>query len=271
MAICTFAFLRESYAGTILERKKRRLRRQTGNPYLVSALDTGRSSKDAFASAIVRPTKLLLLSPIVFSLSLYIAVLYGYLYLMFTTIPTVFEQVYAFSRGSLGLAYLGVGAGSIAGLVFQTACSDRLFHSLTSKHGGTPCPEYRLPPLFLSCWLIPISLFCYGWTAERTLHWMLPIAGSSLIGFGMLNAFTAVSTFLVDAYPTYAASAIAASTVLRSLGGAFLPLAGGKMYAVMGLGWGNSLLAFVALAMCPLPFIFYRYGERIRSKNTAYL
>ena len=73
-----------------------------------------------------------------------------------------------------------------------------------------------------------------------------------------------ISTYLVDAFTTYAASALAANTVLRSLVGALLPLAGQKMYATLGDGWGNSLLAFIALAMCPLPVVLYKYGERIR-------
>ena len=76
-----------------------------------------------------------------------------------------------------------------------------------------------------------------------------------------------VSTYLVDAYTTYAASAMAANTVFRSLAGALLPLAGPKMYERLGLGWGNSLLGFIALALCPLPVIFYVYGERIRTSK----
>ena len=74
-----------------------------------------------------------------------------------------------------------------------------------------------------------------------------------------------VSTYLVDAFTIYAASAMAANTVFRSLAGAILPLAGPKMYDTLGLGWGNSLLGFIALALCPLPIIFYVYGERIRT------
>ena len=76
-----------------------------------------------------------------------------------------------------------------------------------------------------------------------------------------------ISTYLVDAYTVHAASAMAANTVLRSLIGAVLPLAGRSMYAKLGLGWGNSLLAFIALAMCPLPWLFYFYGERIRTSK----
>ena len=77
----------------------------------------------------------------------------------------------------------------------------------------------------------------------------------------------AISTYLVDAYVQFAASAIAASTVFRSLFGALLPLAGGRMYDALGLGWGTSLLAFIAVAMIPVPIVFMKYGERIRARN----
>ncbi len=79
----------------------------------------------------------------------------------------------------------------------------------------------------------------------------------------------AISTYLVDAFGQFAASAVAASTMLRSLGGAVLPLAGGKMFDTLGQGWGSSLLAFIALAMIPVPVIFYHYGECIRENNLA--
>lgn len=76
-----------------------------------------------------------------------------------------------------------------------------------------------------------------------------------------------ISTYLVDAYTVHAASAMAANTVLRSLIGALLPLAGRSMYNTLGLGWGNSLLAFIALFMCPVAFIIWKYGERIRTSK----
>lgn len=70
--------------------------------------------------------------------------------------------------------------------------------------------------------------------------------------------------YLVDCYPMYAASAIAANTELRSLVGAVLPLAGPPMYDSLGLGWGNSLLGFLCILMIPLPIIFNRFGKRLR-------
>lgn len=82
----------------------------------------------------------------------------------------------------------------------------------------------------------------------------------------MIATFLPCQMYLTDAYQIHAASAIAANTVLRSLCGAFLPLAGPKLYAALGLGWGNSLLGFIALLVSPIAWIFYKYGERIRKR-----
>ena len=76
----------------------------------------------------------------------------------------------------------------------------------------------------------------------------------------------APNTYLVDVYTMHAASAMAANTVLRSAFGAFVPLAGQPMYRALGLGWGNSLLGFVAVALIPIPVLFVKYGEALRRK-----
>ena len=75
-----------------------------------------------------------------------------------------------------------------------------------------------------------------------------------------------IQNYLLDAYPQYAASVTAAMAVLRSLLGALLPLGGLQMYDALGIGWGNSLLAFVSLALIPIPLAFYAFGERLRRR-----
>ncbi|KAL9085501.1 MAG: hypothetical protein Q9165_007546 [Trypethelium subeluteriae] len=207
---------------------------------------------------------MLFLSPIVFLISLYAATVYGYLYLMFTTFPRVFEGQYSFASGSVGLTYLGTGIGSFCGLMFCAAISDRLVTSLTRRNGGPPKPEYRLPAMFVGAFLVPVGLFLYGWSADKKVQWMVPIIGTAFLGAGMFVIFMPALTYLVDAYTTYAASVSAAATVFRSLLGALLPLAGNSMYNSLGLGWGTSLLGFIAVAFIPVPFVFWRFGERIR-------
>lgn len=77
--------------------------------------------------------------------------------------------------------------------------------------------------------------------------------------------------YLVDSFPTYAASAIAATKVFQSIGGAFLPLAGQPLYSTLGLGWGNSVLGFIALAFFPVPILFFRYGAWLRERGAVKL
>lgn len=95
---------------------------------------------------------------------------------------------------------------------------------------------------------------------------MVPIIGLLPFGLGMMGIFAPIQTYLVDSFPQYAASAIAGMTSIRCLFGAVLPLAGPSMYRSLGLGWGNSLLGFVAIGMIPFPALIYKYGGMIRKK-----
>lgn len=76
-----------------------------------------------------------------------------------------------------------------------------------------------------------------------------------------------------DAYPQYAASVLASNDLFRSLMGAAFPLFARQMFenleklngpAAFPVAWGCVLLGCIGLALCPLPFIFYKYGARIR-------
>lgn len=75
------------------------------------------------------------------------------------------------------------------------------------------------------------------------------------------------STYIMEAYPKYVASAIAANTLLRSLGGAALPLAGPSLYKHLGLGWGNTLLAFISMLVFPMTIALYKYSGMLRARS----
>ena len=168
-------------------REVTRLQKETGNMNLQSKLDSGLTFRQVLRRAIVRPTKMLFLSPIVALLSLYMAVVYAYLYLLFTTISSLFEDVYGFSQGAAGLAYLGIGVGLTLGLITFGATSDKIVTHLANKNGGERKPEYRLPYMMIGALFVPVGLFWYGWSAEAKLHWIMPIIGTSLVGVGILS------------------------------------------------------------------------------------
>lgn len=165
--------------------------------------------------------------------------------------------------------YTSLGIGSLIGQFTYIHFGNKV----VSKHSqrGDFVPEHRLYMMTLGGFFIPIGLFIYGWTVQFQTHYMAPLFATGLIGFGLLMTFMPAISYLVDVFTVYAASAMAASTVLRSLAAAFIPLSSQQMYAEMGYGWGNSLLGFVALALIPIPFLFIKYGERIRNSSTVKL
>lgn len=89
------------------------------------------------------------------------------------------------SLGNVGLAFLGIGIGCLLGLGLLSVISDRILRKLSVK-SGVMKPEYRLPPLIPGGFLIPIGLFWYGWTAEKGVHYVVPIVGTVFIGGGMI-------------------------------------------------------------------------------------
>ncbi|KAI2736501.1 hypothetical protein DTO013E5_8561 [Penicillium roqueforti] len=260
---------KETYAEVLIRWKTEKLVKETGRMDLRSAYDTNKEPVtlgQTMVQSFKRPVLLFVKSPIVFLLCLYMSFVYGLLYLFFTTIPSVFTQKYGFSVGLSGLAYLGIGFGFIGGLAIIAFTNDRMVMSATAKNGGKFEPQMRLPMMIIFACILPISFFWYGWTADKHVFWIVPIIGMFPFGVGTMGVYMPIQTYIIDCYPKYAASANATLTATRSLVGALLPLAGPKMFGNLGLGWGNSLLGFLALAFIPVPIVFIKYGKVIREK-----
>lgn len=264
--------MKETYPPTLLEQKTRRLRKETGNSNLRSILASTEPVSQVWKHAIVRPLKLLLLTPIVTIMSFYVAVTYGILYLLITTFSFVYRDQYGFGEGQAGLTFLPAGIGMMIGVVTFGALADMLVKRRQAA-GIELKPEVRLTPaLIMPCAVVlPIGLFLYGWTTYYAVHYIVPMLGVVIFSCGLMGVMMCIQNYLLDTLPKYAASVTAALAVLRSLAGALLPLGGLEMYNALGLGWGNSLLAFLTVAMIPLPLIFFLFGAKIRARSNMNL
>ncbi|KAJ5107333.1 hypothetical protein N7456_004008 [Penicillium angulare] len=273
MTTFVIIFNRETNHLVLIERKTKRLRVELGRPELRSCYEKAageNSSKlGTFVFRMTTPMRLLFRSAIVAIIATYIAIVYGCLYLLFTTVTDVFQNTYHWGIGISGLSYLGMGTGFVIGQILFGLVSDKVIVRLTKRNNGVFEPEMRLPLCIGYAAFIPISFFWYGWSVNAPTHWIVPIIGLFPFGFGMVGIFATLQTYVIDSYPRYAASGIAAITVTRSLFGALLPLAGPYMYNALGYGWGNSLLGFLTLAMLPMPVIFQRYGRVLRERNAS--
>ncbi|TRM67933.1 major facilitator superfamily domain-containing protein [Schizophyllum amplum] len=269
-ALVGLPLLRETYAPVL----RRRLF-EKADPEKASAVSTSSGAvienKWGYLwTNMTRPATLLFTSLICFALSLYMAFLYGIYYLMFAVFASFFRDTYGFSAGQGGLCYLGLGVGFFASTAVSSRFGDQVYNMLCARNGGVGKPEFRIPSLIFGSFFIPISLFWYGWSAEAKMHWIMPIIGTGIFGFGLMLTFLPIQLYLVDAFH-YAASAFGAGAVFRCLCGFAFPLFGKQMYDVLGMGIGNTLLGVLAIVLgIPFPVYLYFYGEGIRKRSNLH-
>ncbi|KAJ9154866.1 Fluconazole resistance protein 1 [Pleurostoma richardsiae] len=257
----------ETYAPVILRRRAAKLTKLTGKVH-ISKLELQHQKKTMahqFKVALSRPWVLLFKEPIVFLTSLYMAIIYGTLYMMFAAFPIVFQQYRGWSQGIGGLAFLGVTVGMMVAVSFAIFDNKR-YTAVVAKYKGAAPPEARLPPAIIGSILIPVGLFWFAWTNSPSIHWVVCIIGSGFFAAGIVLVFLSLMNYLIDSYVIFAASVLAANAVLRSLFGAAFPLFTTQMYGNLGIHWASSIPAFLALGCLPFPILFYKYGDRIRMR-----
>ncbi|KAL3423626.1 major facilitator superfamily transporter [Phlyctema vagabunda] len=257
----------ETYSPVILRRRAKKMSEMTGKVYK-SKMEIQYGTKTVaaeFKIALSRPWQLLFLEPIVLLLSIYMAIIYGTLYMMFGAFPIVFQQERGWSPGIGGLAFIGVAVGMNLAVIYAIWDNKR-YAKVAAKNNGNAPPEARLPLSMVGSIFLPVGLFWFAWTNYNSIHWSVCIIGTAPFGFGMVLVFLSIMNYLIDAYVIYAASVLAANSVLRSLFGAAFPLFTSQMYKNLGIHWASSVPAFLALACVPFPFLFYKYGAAIRMK-----
>ncbi|EFQ27097.1 major facilitator superfamily transporter [Colletotrichum graminicola] len=257
----------ETYAPVLLRRRAEKLSKITGKSYIskYEAHQPRKTVVQQFKVALSRPWILLFREPIVLLTSIYMAIIYGTLYMLFAAFPIVFQRYRGWSPGVGGLAFLGVAVGMVAAVTY-TAFDSRRYVKVSAAHGGFAPPEARLPPSMIGACLLPIGLFWFAWTNGIEIHWIVPIIASGFFAAGLVLVFLGLLNYLIDSYVVFAASVLAANAVLRSLFGAAFPLFTTQMYERLGIHWASSVPAFLSLACLPFPFLFYKYGHVIRKK-----
>ena len=266
--IADLVFMQETYPPVVLVEKAEMLRRRTKNWGIHAKQEEIEIDfRELVTKNLSRPLRILVGEPIVLLLSIYMAFIYGLLYLSLTSYPIVFQRIRGFSPGVAGLCYFGMILGQISAGIFVILLQPSYLRKLEANN-GVPIPEWRLPPVILGGVLFSLGLFWFGWSGYRPdVHWIVPTLSGLFTGFGLLAIFLQSLNYIVDAYLMFAASAIAANTFMRSLAGAVFPLFAQYMFEGIGVNWSGTLLGCVAALLAPIPFIFWKYGPKIRQKS----
>ncbi|PBK95806.1 MFS general substrate transporter [Armillaria gallica] len=262
----------ETFAPVLLQKRAAKLRSRTGRDDIVTEQEIFRTSfADLITDTLIRPFGMLVTEPILLLMSLFIALIYGLLYAFFFSFPVVFGEDYGYNNGITGLMFCSVFIGLGIALCI-TPLLEKSYLKQAEKKGGRAEPEDRLLGSMIGAPFVPIALFIFGWTSPPAVmpgggNWVGPASAGIPFGFGMVVIYFSANAYLIDAFPNYVASALAAKTVVRSGAGAAMPLFMVQMFHGLGNGWAASLLGFVSVAMIPIPFLFYRYGRAIRARS----
>jgi hypothetical protein len=179
LQLISIFLLQETYPRLILARKAKALREQLGDNDICTEWEVqGEPLGKKLRTALKRPIKLIATQPIVQFVAVYMAFLYGMIYLVLSTLPRLWtgpkynEEVHI-----SGLNYISVGIGFLVGSQVGTRLQDRIYKRLKLGNNGVDQPEFRIPLMLPGGLLVPIGIFVYAWSAEAAAFWLWPNLG----------------------------------------------------------------------------------------------
>lgn len=264
-----FFFLPETSSANILLRRAARLRKLTGDDRLKaqSEIDQANlSARDVTVEALWRPFQLVLLDPSIAFTAVYTALVYGIFYSFFEAFPLVYEVMYGFNLGEIGLTFLAVTVGVILSITWYWYYIYFIVEP-SIRANGLGSPERRLIPALFVTWFVPAGLFIFGWTSDPDIHWIVSCIGIVITTIGIFLIIQCIFLYLPLSYPQYAASLFAGNDFLRSALAAGAIHFSYPMFHNLGVDRGISLLAGLTIGCSAGVYVLYFFGEKLRAKS----
>ena len=264
-------FQPETYAPILLKWKAAHLRELTGDDRYRAEVEI----RDVpfikrLARALYRPFVLTISEPIIILIALYLTVIYIILFTFLDGYDFVFAQTYGFSEGITGLSFIGIGIGLclasvLVPIIYKWAKNDL---AKIREQGGTRLPpEFRLWFAMFGAPAIPISMLWMGWTAYPGISYWSPLGASVLFGYSILCVFISSYQYIIDSYEIYAASALASVTLIRYVAAGGMVEVAIPFYSNLGVHWTLTILGCLSALLVPVPYLFYKYGVKIRKRS----
>ncbi|PWY85090.1 MFS general substrate transporter [Aspergillus heteromorphus CBS 117.55] len=258
--------LEESYAPALLVRKARRLRLEGKNWALHAKHEEWDISVSELSKKyLIRPFQTLG-TPIGLLMSTFGSFVYAILYVNLESFAIEFQERRGWGPVTGNLPFIALLVGIFfAGLT--NVYNNRYYFKQLRANNGKPLPEARLPPMMVGSFAFAGGLFLFGWTSSPAINYWPSLIGIAFTGFGFTTIFQSSLNYLVDTFTRFSASAIAATTLLRSMMAGAFPLFVKPMFDRIGVDWGITVFGCIAAVLIPVPFLFFAWGKRIRAKS----
>lgn len=258
---------KESRASLLLQDRLRAIQKATGNSSIhIQNPDHVPDLRTLIRVILFRPLRLLFTEPIVFMVSMISGIAFALIYLFTVVLPIVYGS-YGFSDQQASLAFIAIGIGFLCSIFTRTY--DR---NLFRQHGSARpiSPEAKLTGFAIASPAFAIGLWWFAWTIPPEVPhvpWIVSMLALMPIGFA-INEFDCVLVgYLTDSYTTFASSAFASLSLVRSLLSSVFPLFARQMYTGLGPNYATTILAAIATLAVISPVILIRYGKRIRQAS----
>ncbi|KAL7783170.1 major facilitator superfamily domain-containing protein [Trichoderma afarasin] len=269
MTVLLLLTLPETSSDTILLRRATRLRSITRCDNLKHESETRHSHlspREVAYQALIKPWQINALDPAVLFTTVYLALGYAIYYSFFESFPLVYRDIYGFSLGAMGLAFLSMMVGLFITSVFLGCYIYFIADKRFAKMGDVP-PEARLLPGIFGSICIPVGLFMFAWTSKRSIHWIVSMCSVGICHSGVFLIGQAILGYLPFTYPRYAGSLFAANGLARSLFAGSAVLFSPPMFEKLGVAGGVSLLGGLS-ALCIIGMVcLYLFGANLRKKS----
>ncbi|KAE9400846.1 MFS general substrate transporter [Gymnopus androsaceus JB14] len=226
-------FMPETYGPVLLTWKARRLRKQdpVRNANVISDHEKLDSSFHGLVDrTLYRPWKMMASEPILILLTIYMSVVYGILYGLFEAFPVIFVETRGFTITQLGLLFIGIGIGSILTTIMNLYFAREVNKIIPKLYTG-----------MVGSVMLVVSTFWLGWTGNSpSIPWYVPGISTIFVGMAISAIFTSMIVYIVDTY-------LCSTT--------------------WAIGWASTVIALISLVLMPIPFLFFKYGAKIRSKS----
>lgn len=264
-----FFFLPETSSSNILLRRAQRLRALTGDARLKAQSEIDQASltpRDIAIEALWRPFQLVLLDPSIAFTAGYTALVYGIFYSFFEAFPLVYEAMYSFNLGELGLTFLSVTVGVIISIAWYWWYIYFVVEP-SIRANGLGEPERRLIPALYVTWFVPVGLFIFGWTSRPDIHWIVSCIGIVITTIGIFLIIQCIFLYIPLVYPQFAASLFAGNDFTRSALAAGAIHFSYPMFHNLGVDRGISLLAGLTVGCSAGVYVLFFFGSTLRAKS----
>ncbi|KAI4666573.1 uncharacterized protein J4E79_002612 [Alternaria viburni] len=212
--------------------------------------------------------------PPVFLTVYYASITFGCLYILNISIQSTFAaQPYSFSTLIIGLLYIPNSVGYLLASLFGGKWIDSIMHREARKAGRYDDrgklifrPEDRMKEnAWIAAILWPSALIVYGWTAEKGIHWIVPMISNFFFGIGSMLIFALVNTMLTEFMPRRAASGIALNNFVRNIFSFTGAVVAEPILSAIGNGWLMTILGIWSVVTgCMALYAMGRWGEKWR-------